>query len=203
MDFGCGGGIDIILSARRVGPQGRVIGIDFSSQMIERAKQAVTEAGLQDRDIELRIADLADTRLSEGSADVVTSNCVINLCLDKDAVYKEAFRILHVGGRLAISDIILAEDIDPNLRGRFQSTWSGCLGGAISEKDYIEIVRQAGFIEIKIVACHTLAPEELKAMAVCPGEEFTPVPAEEDIAIVQGKVASIKFTAVKPFININ
>ena len=113
-------------------------------------------------------------------------------------MYKDAFRILKPGGRIAISDIILTEDIDLQLRSRFQSSWAGCLGGAISENDYWRILKKSGFVEIQIVSRHTLTPEELTAMASCPGGDFTPAPASEDLAIVQGKVVSIKFTAFKP-----
>ena len=197
VDFGCGGGIDIILAAQKVGPQGRVIGVDGAPQMIERAKQAVIESGLHERNIEFGNAYLDKTQLPGGFADVVISNCVINLCPDKDAVYKEAFRILRLGGRLAISDIVLTEDVAPELRERFQSTWAGCLGGAIPEEDYWQTVRQAGFAEVQIVARHLLTPEELEGMACCPGEEFTPPPSKEDLNAVEGKVVSVKFTAIK------
>jgi len=197
VDFGCGGGIDVILAAHKVGSQGRVIGIDGAPEMIERAKQAVAEAGLQDRNIEFRNVYLDETQIPDGFADVVISNCVINLCPEKDAVYKQAFRTLRPGGRLAISDIVLTEDIAPELRERFQSTWAGCLGGAIPEEDYWQTVKQAGFTEIQIVARHLLTPEELEAMACCPGEEFTPPPSKEDRLAVEGKVASVKFTAMK------
>jgi SAM-dependent methyltransferase len=197
VDFGCGGGIDVILAARKVGKQGRVVGIDFTPQMIERAKQAVTEAGLSDRNIELCVADMGESQLPAGFADVVISNCVINLCPDKDAVYAEAYHILRPGGRLAISDIVFTEPIDPQLCERFQSTWAGCLGGAICEEDYWQTVRRAGFAEIQIVARHTLTSEELAAMACCPGEEFTPPPSEEDRLLVEGKVDSVKFVATR------
>jgi len=198
VDFGCGGGIDVILAAYKVGEQGKVIGIDFSPEMIERAKQAVAESGLQEQNIELSVGDMGQSQLPDGFADVVISNCVINLCPDKASVYEEAFRILRSGGRLAISDILLTEDIDSQLQERFQSTWSGCLGGAMLEKDYWQTVNKAGFTEIQIITSYTLTEEELKAMACCPGEELTPAPAEEDIAAVQGKVISVKFTAIKP-----
>lgn len=197
VDFGCGGGIDIILAARKVGPRGRAVGIDFAPQMIERARQALVEAGLQDRKIEFHIADMGKTGLPDCFADVVMSNCVINLAPDKDAVYREAFRVLRPGGRLAVSDIVLTENIDPALRERLQSTWAGCLGGAVQEDDYWQTVRQAGFTEVEIIALHQLTPQELEAMAQCPGEEFTPAPAKWDLAAVQGKVTSIKFTAFK------
>jgi len=195
VDFGCGGGIDVILAADKVGLQGRVVGIDFADHMIERAKQAVAQAGLQERNIKLYVSDMEKTQLPDSFADVVISNCVINLCPNKKAVYKEAFRILRPNGRFAISDIILTENMDPRLQERFQSTWAGCLGGAIAEEDCLETVRQAGFTEIEIVARHTLTAEELEAMACCPGKEFTTAPAKEDLAVVQGKVTSVKFTA--------
>lgn len=197
VDFGCGGGIDVILAANKVGEKGRVIGIDFTPQMIESAKQAVAEAGLTDR-VELRVADMERLEFPDDFADVVMSNCVINLCPDKEAVYHEAFRILKPGGRLAISDINYTEKIDIQVQERFQSTWAGCVGGAIDDDNYFAIVKKAGFREIEIVARHTLTPKELEAMARCPGPEFTPAPAKEDIATVQGKVTSIKFIAIKP-----
>jgi SAM-dependent methyltransferase len=197
VDFGCGGGIDVILADHKVGSQGRVIGIDCAPQMIERAKQAVAESGLQDRNIEFRTAYLDKTQLPDDFADVVISNCVINLCPDKDAVYKEAFRILRAGGRIAISDTVFTESVASELQERFQSTWAGCLGGAVPEDDYWQTVREAGFAEIQIVARHLLTPEELEAMACCPGEEFTPPPSKEDRVEVEGKVASVKFTAIK------
>ena len=166
--------------------------------MIERAKQAVIESGFKERDIELHVADMGKSQLPKNFADVVISNCVINLCPDKDAVYEEAFRILRSGGRIAISDIVLTKDIDSQLREQFQAAWAGCLGGAILEKSYWNTMRKAGFTEFQIVSRHTLTPMELKAMACCPGEEFTPPPDNEDLEIVQGKVDSVKFTAIKP-----
>ncbi len=199
MDLGCGGGIDVILAAHRVGPRGRVVGIDFTPQMIGRAKETVAAAGLQDCDIELRrVEDMTATKLPDRSVDVVISNCVINLCPDKDAVYREAFRVLRLGGRAAISDVVVTGDFDPELQARFRSTWAGCLGGAIPEDEYLETVRQAGFAEIQVVAHHPFSPAELQAMACCPGEAFTPAPSTDDLAAVQGKVTSIKFIALKP-----
>ncbi len=198
VDFGCGGGIDIVLAANKVGKQGKVIGIDFAPQMIERSKQTVTKAGLVDRDIVLSVADLGKSHLPAVFADVVISNCVINLCPDKNDVYKEAFRILKPGGRLAISDIVFTDGINSELRERFCSSWAGCLGGAISEENYWQTVENSGFTKIHIVARHTLTPEELQAMACCPGQDFTPPPDQEDRVLVEGKVDSVKFTAIRP-----
>ena len=154
-------------------------------------------AGLQDRDIELKVAELEDTHLPDHYADVVISNCVINLCPDKEAVYQEAYRILRSAGRLAISDIVFTVAIDPDLQKRFRTIWPGCLGGAIPEEEYWRIIENAGFSEIQIVSRHILSPEELAAMASCPGKDFTPSPDHEDRAQVAGKVASVKFTARK------
>ncbi len=127
VDFGCGGGIDVVLAANKVGKQGKVIGIDFAPQMIERSKQTVTKAGLKDRDIVLSVADLGKSHLPAVFADVVISNFVINLSHDKHDVYKENFRILKPGGRLAISDIVFTDSINSGLRERFCSCWAGCL----------------------------------------------------------------------------
>jgi SAM-dependent methyltransferase len=199
VDFGCGAGIDVILAAREITPGGKVIGVDFAPQMIERAKQAVSEGGLLDA-VEFVVADLEQVTVPDGCADVVTSNCVINLCPDKGAVYREIFRILKPGGRVAISDIVYEEKIDPRVRAHLEKTWSGCVGGSIDEESYFKVVDNAGFIDIEVVARHLLRQTELEEMACCPGPEFAPKPDEADLQAVQGKVASIKFTAAKPAI---
>ncbi|MGH9039325.1 MAG: methyltransferase domain-containing protein [Acidimicrobiia bacterium] len=197
VDFGCGGGIDVILAAHQVGSDGRVVGVDSAPPMIERAKENVAKAGLDDHVVDFRLADLAETGLPDGGADVVISNCVINLSPDKGAVYREAARILRPGGRLAISDVILSEPIAVELQARFASDWVGCMGGAVPEADYLQILRRAGFTDIEVVSQHHLADEELQAMSRCPGPNFTPPVAEDDLAAVEGKVVSIKFKARK------
>ncbi len=196
VDLGCGGGIDLVLAARRVGPGGKVVGVDMTHQMIERAKQTVAEAAVEGH-VEFHVAEIDKVPLSDSFADVIISNCVINLVPDKAGVYGEAQRILRPGGRLAISDVVLTEDMNPELRERFQSAWSGCLGGALPENEYLQIIKSAGFSNLEILVRHALTPEELEAMACCPGEEYTPAPAKEDLAFVQGKVTSIKFIAVR------
>ncbi len=197
VDFGCGAGIDIVLAAHKVSPGGNVVGVDFAPHMIERAHRTVNEAQVA-ASTAFVLADLDKIELPDDSADVIISNCVINLCPCKVAVYREAFRVLKPGGRLAISDIVYSGKIDPQVRDRFQSTWAGCVGGAIEEDTYFEILHDTGFANIEVVARHPLASKELQEMACCPGPEFTPVPAKEDIASVEGKVVSIKFRASKP-----
>lgn len=188
----------MILAAHKVGPGGKVIGVDIAPQMIEKAKQAVVETGLKDRGIEFYVGNIEKLQLPDSFADVVISNCVIILVPNKDSAYREAFRILKPGGRIAISDIVFSEKIHPKMKARFESTWSGVVGGAINEKDYLEIVKGAGFRKIEIVKRYFLTPEELMAMSSCPGTELTPAPDEKDMEAVQGKVISIKFTAIKP-----
>jgi SAM-dependent methyltransferase len=197
VDFGCGAGIDIILAAHKVGPDGKVVGVDFSPSMIMRAQQVVAEPGLKDT-VELLVADMEQLELPDGVADVVISNCVINLCPDKAAVYREAFRILKPGGRLAISDVFMNDPIDPGVKERFQTTWAGCVGGSIDEEAYFALVREAGFGQIDVRARYTLSSGELESMACCPGPKYTPAPASEDLASIAGQVMSIKFTARKP-----
>lgn len=196
-DFGSGGGIDLVLSAHKVGPTGKVIGIDFTPHMIERAKQVMSEANLSER-VEFILLDIENPQVPDNIADVVISNCVINLCPCKPCVYKQIFDILKPGGRLAISDIVIIGDVDPRVREYFRSIWAGCTGGAIPEDEYLKIVKDVGFSQLKVVARHILGPKELEEMATCPGKKFSPTFSEEKLAQMQGKIVSIKFVAVKP-----
>lgn len=198
VDFGCGAGIDLILAAYKVGPKGRVIGVDIAPQMIKKEEQSEVEAGFPVERIEEYVGDIEKLDLPDNFADVVTSNCVIVLAPDKEAVYREAFRILKPGGRLAISDMIFSEKIDPEIEERLRSVWAGGIGGGIAEKDYLEIIEKAGFSQIKVVKRHFFTPEEIFAMSTCPGAEFVPSSDSKDLEAIQDKVVSIKLTAVKP-----
>ena len=196
-DFGSGGGIDLVLAAHKVGPNGKVIGIDFAPHMSERSKQVMEEAGLSDR-VSFLLLDIENPQVPDNIADVVISNCVINLCPCKPCVYKQIFDILKPGGRLAISDIVIIGEVDPKVRKYFQSIWTGCTGGAMPEDEYFKIVQEAGFSRLKVVARHILSPKELEEMASCPGKKFSPTFSEEKLAQLQGKIVSTKFVAVEP-----
>ncbi len=198
VDLGCGGGIDLVLAAHRVGPAGQVIGVDFTPAMIERVTEVLDEAGLAAPAVELRLAGIDATGLPDGVADVVISNCVINLCADKEAVCREVYRILKPGGRLAISDILLVGELEPGLRSRLMANWPGCLGGAMPEARYFATLTDAGFRNVRVFARHPLDDAELDEMACCPGKPFTLAPAPEDLAAVGNVVESVRFTAVKP-----
>ncbi len=195
-DFGSGGGIDLVLAAHKVGPTGKMIGIDFAPHMIERAKQVMKEAGLSDR-AEFILLDIENPQVPDNIADVVISNCVINLYPCKPCVYKQIFNILKPGGRLAISDIVTIGDVDPKVKEYFRLIWTGCTGGAIPEDEYLKIVQDVGFGQLKVVGRHTLSPKELEEMASCPGKKFSPTFSEEKLAQMQGKIVSTKFVAVK------
>lgn len=147
VDHGCAGGINVIPATRRVGMHGKVIGVDMTPHMIDRAREADAQAGIPSSSAEFRLASLESTTLPDACADEVISNCVVNLCPDKDAVYRQAFRILKPGGRLAVSDIMPTEPISAGLREPFVSIWAGCAGGAIPEEDYRRTLRDAGFVE--------------------------------------------------------
>jgi arsenite methyltransferase len=197
VDVGCGGGIDVILAALLVGDRGSVTGVDMAPEMIERARQAVIEAGVAER-TSFVVADMAHTGIPDASVDVIISNCVINLDPEKEAVYREIVRILRPGGRMAISDIVLSEPIDLALSARFRASWPGCVGGAVPEADYLRMIRSAGLTEPLVIARHSLSEQELMSMSCCPGENYVPAPPAGELAAVRGKVTSIKFTATKP-----
>jgi len=129
---------------------------------------------------------------------VIISNCVICLDPNKKAIYREAFRILKPGGRLAISDIVDTGDLDPQVEERFELVWQGPFGGALEENEYLNIVKEAGFEEIKVVIRHPLTPPEVTKMASCPTEELISPVTKEDIVQARGKIVSLKFTAIKP-----
>jgi len=147
VDLGSGGGIDCFLSARKVGPKGKVYGIDATPEMIHRARRTAEENGYDN--VEFRLGEIEHMPLDDHVADVVISNCVINLSPDKEQVFKEAFRVLKPGGKLAVSDIVLLKDLPVEVANDLRA-WSECVSGAVSEKEYIGAMRKAGFGDIKV-----------------------------------------------------
>ncbi len=135
LDLGSGGGIDCFLAARQVGPTGRVIGLDMTPDMIELARRNAQKLGVTN--VEFRFGEMEEMPLPDESVDVVISNCVINLSPDKDAVFREAYRVLRPGGRLSISDIVVDGDLPPFVRRRLDA-WAGCIAGALDEQVYLD-----------------------------------------------------------------
>ena len=193
LDLGSGPGLDAFLAARRVGPEGHVIGVDMTPEMIDRARRAAREAGLSQ--VEFRQGRLEELPVEDGSVDAVTSNCVINLVPDKGRVFAEAARALRPGGRMVISDIVLDSSL-PEAVGRDLLAYVGCVAGAMLRDDYFAAVRRAGLTEIEILS-DTDAVELFGGEV--PGEilemiERTGTSPEE----LRGKVRSVTYRAVKP-----
>jgi arsenite methyltransferase len=159
LDLGSGGGIDVLLSARRVGPQGKAYGLDMTDEMLELARENARKAGVSN--VEFLKGEMESMPLPDGEIDVIISNCVVNLSPDKDAVLKEAFRVLKPGGRLAIADIVTRGQMPAELQRSIEA-WAGCIAGALEENDYAAKLRSAGFegIEIEAVREYTAADAE-------------------------------------------
>ena len=147
LDLGSGGGIDVLLSAKRVGPTGRVYGLDMTDEMLELARENQRKAGATN--VEFLKGTIEAIPLPDRTVDVIISNCVINLSSDKDRVLREAFRVLRPGGRLAVSDVVSRGQVPDELR-RSIDCWVGCIAGALDEHDYVDKLRKAGFEDIDI-----------------------------------------------------
>ena len=154
LDLGSGGGIDVLLSAKRVGPSGKAYGLDMTDEMLELARENQLKAGVEN--VEFLKGEIEDVPLPDETVDVIISNCVINLSGDKDAVLREAFRVLRPGGRFAVSDIVARSPIPHEFR-QDAAKWSACLAGALEEAEYRGKLAAAGFEEIDVEAERTFA----------------------------------------------
>ena len=142
LDLGSGGGIDVLLSARRVGPTGKAYGLDMTDEMLALAEENKRKAGVEN--VEFLKGEIEEIPLPDNSVDVIISNCVINLSADKDRVLREAFRVLKPGGRFAVSDIVIRGEIPPEIRQSVK-LWVGCMAGALEENEYRSKLSAAGF----------------------------------------------------------
>jgi len=192
VDLGSGGGIDCFLSAKRVGSRGKVYGIDATPEMIHRARKTAKENGYDN--VEFRLGEIEHMPLDDGVADVIISNCVINLSPDKEQVFRDAFRILKAGGKLAVSDIVLMKDLPENIRKDMRA-WSECVSGAVSEREYTGAMRKAGFEKITIEERVVYSKEQLNDYL----EGTDSVEASKVAGIdLSDMVASYKISAKKP-----
>lgn len=148
LDLGSGAGFDCFLSAKRVGNSGKVIGVDFSDEMIVKARENAIKSDY--KNVEFRLGDIEELPIDSNSIDIVISNCVINLAPDKSKVFAESFRVLKDGGKIYISDIVLLEDISDEIKNN-EELLAGCVGGALLKDDYLKIVEDAGF-KVKILS---------------------------------------------------
>ena len=198
VDLGSGAGIDLLLAARKVGPEGRVIGIDMTDAMIAKAWQNIAESGLSNA--EVRKGVIEDLPVETGSVDWVFSNCVINLSPDKPAVFAEIARVLKPGGRMTVSDIVV-EDL-PDWVRESDVLYGACIAGAISESAYVEGLRSAGLVDVEVLDRLVYEEEQLEALVRSEVPEAEAALAEhgvaETAAAVAGKVWSARFSAVRP-----
>src|ERR1700734_2477057 len=157
LDLGSGGGIDVLLSARRVGPTGKAYGLDMTDEMLVLANENKRKAGVEN--VEFLKGEIENIPLPDNSVDVIISNCVINLSSDKDAVLREAFRVLKPGGRFAVSDVVTRGEILPEIR-RSMLLWVGCIAGALADDEYRSKLMAAGFEKIEIEPTRIYRPED-------------------------------------------
>jgi arsenite methyltransferase len=156
LDLGSGAGMDCFLAASRVGERGRVIGVDMTPEMLDKANANKARLGVQN--VEFRRGQIEALPVADRSVDVVISNCVINLSPDKPAVFAEAFRVLRPGGRISISDIVTRGDFSADLRAQL-ALWAECVTGAIDADEYVAIARHAGFVDVEVVGKVDVSPE--------------------------------------------
>lgn len=147
VDLGSGAGIDVFLAAKEVGPTGRVIGVDMTDAMLEKARKNARDGGYQN--VEFRKGKIEELPIEDESVDVIISNCVINLSPEKDKVYREAYRVLKPGGRMMISDIVLEKQLPQEVLASIDA-WVGCIGGASLRSEYLQKIQDAGFSEIRV-----------------------------------------------------
>jgi arsenite methyltransferase len=190
LDLGSGGGIDVLLSARRVGPTGRAFGLDMTDDMLALAEENKRESGLAN--VHFLKGEIEDIPLPDNSVDVIISNCVINLSGDKDKVLREAFRVLKPGGRFAVSDVVVRGEVPEAVR-RSMELWVGCVAGALSDSDYRAKLAGAGFDGIDIEATRVYDAADAKAFLSAEGLDADAIAKEVD-----GKFVSAFVRAVKP-----
>ena len=190
LDLGSGGGIDVLLSAKRVGPTGKAYGLDMTDEMLALARANQKKAGVEN--VEFLKGAIENIPLPENTVDVIISNCVINLSGDKDRVLGEAFRVLKPGGRFAISDVVVRGEVPAEIR-RSMELWVGCIAGALEENEYREKLARAGFESIEIETTRVYKVEEARDFLAAAGLDPEVVGPQID-----GKFISAFVRAVKP-----
>jgi SAM-dependent methyltransferase len=190
LDLGSGGGIDVLLSARRVGPTGKAYGLDMTDDMLALARENQRKSGVTN--VEFLRGEIEHIPLPDNTVDVIISNCVINLSADKDAVLREAFRVLKPGGRLAVSDVIVRGDVPPDVR-RSMELWVGCIAGALEEQDYAAKLRSAGFEDVGLEPWRVYRLEDAREFLVESGLDVDRIAPQ-----VEDRFASAFIRARKP-----
>jgi len=208
LDLGSGGGIDCFLAAKKVGSEGRVIGLDMTPDMIKLARRNAKKLGATN--VEFRYGEMEEMPIPDESVDIIISNCVINLSPDKDAVFGEAYRVLRPGGRMSVSDIVIDGDLPQAIRGRLDA-WAGCVAGALDESVYLGKIRAAGFEGVEVASRNYVDASEItdtEMQLLMVGADGQVAEGEKAQALLDAaglsprdlatRVASIKVTAQKP-----
>jgi arsenite methyltransferase len=193
LDLGSGGGIDVLLSAKRVGPTGFAYGLDMSDEMLALAERYWAEGGAEN--VQFLKGHIESIPLPDNSVDVILSNCVINLSADKDAVLREAFRVLRPGGRFAVSDVVVEGDLPAAVRADMEA-YVGCVAGALEKSDYLRRLEAAGFVDVSIEPTRRYTFADLEATTCC-SPEVAALPTDEKAAL-DGRVMGAFLRAVKP-----
>jgi arsenite methyltransferase len=190
LDLGSGGGIDVLLSARRVGPTGKAYGLDMTDEMLALARENQQKSGVQN--VEFLKGEIEHIPLPDNTVDVIISNCVINLSADKDRVMQEAFRVLKPGGRFAVSDVVVRGDVPQQIR-RSVELWVGCVAGALRDEDYVAKLTAAGFESIEIEPTRVYNVQDARQFLQGEGIDVDAIAPQ-----VEGKFASAFIRARKP-----
>ncbi len=190
LDLGSGGGIDVLLSARRVGPTGKAYGLDMTDDMLALARENQRQAGATN--VEFLKGEIENIPLPDNSVDVIISNCVINLSADKSRVLREAFRVLRPGGRFAVSDVVVRGEVPDSVRASML-LWVGCIAGALEENDYRAKLQSAGFVDVDLEPTRTYDIEDARVFLTEAG-----IAVDEIAPLVEGKFLSAFIRATKP-----
>jgi len=190
LDLGSGGGIDVLLSSRRVGPAGKVYGLDMTDDMLSLARENQRVAGVTN--VEFLKGELENIPLPDASIDVIISNCVVNLSADKDRALGESFRVLKPGGRFAVSDVVVRGEVPADVRKSVE-LWIGCLAGALEEKEFEAKLKKAGFTDVEIVPTRVYTIEDARDFLSSAG-----IDADAMAPLVDGKFMSAFVRATKP-----
>jgi arsenite methyltransferase len=195
LDLGSGGGIDVLLSARRVGPTGQAYGLDMTDEMLALANENRSKSGLTN--VEFLRGEIENIPLPDNSVDVIISNCVINLSADKDRVLREAFRVLKPGGRLAVSDVVTRGEIAPEIR---QSVllWVGCIAGALDENEYCAKLSAAGFEQVELEPTRIYRVDDAREFLVAQGLDVDALARSVDEKFMSAFVRGVKPKLAKP-----
>jgi arsenite methyltransferase len=190
LDLGSGGGIDVLLSARRVGPEGKAYGLDMTDEMLSLARENQRQAGVTN--VEFLKGEIESIPLPDNSVDVIISNCVINLSGDKDRVLQEAFRVLKPGGRFAVSDIVVLDEVPADIRKNVE-LWAGCVAGALHQDEYRNKLANAGFEQVWIDPTRIYRSQDIRALFASSGLDV-----DAFLPHVDGKFAGAFIRAQKP-----